>query len=155
LARIALNQVVDADSQPLLFSPLSLRSFERKPMMFKVEGHKLRSYLFAFGLACTAAVGFLPATPVIAQTRGLPDFADLVEQVGPAVVGIRTIEKVSARGGGSGSGEMDEEMQEFFRRFFGQPSHQAIRVRARARARTARSNPRKKSVRAAWARASS
>ena len=92
-------------------------------MMFKVEGHKLRSYLFAFGVACSAAAGFLPATPAAAQTaqaRGLPDFADLVEQVGPAVVGIRTVEKVAARGGGSG-GEMDEEMQEFFRRFFGQP----------------------------------
>ncbi len=86
-------------------------------MMFKVEGHKLRSCLFAFGLACSVAVGFLPATPASAQTRGLPDFADLVEQVGPAVVGIRTVEKVSTRG----SGEMDEEMQDFFRRFFGQP----------------------------------
>ena len=91
-------------------------------MMFKVEGHKLRSYLFAFGVACAAATGFLPATPAMAQTpqaRGLPDFADLVEQVGPAVVGIRTVEKVSARSGSGG--EMDEEMQEFFRRFFGQP----------------------------------
>jgi serine protease Do len=94
-------------------------------MMFKVEGHKLRSYLFAFGLACSASVGFLPVTSAVAQTpqtpqaRGLPDFADLVEQVGPAVVGIRTVEKVSARSGGGG--EMDEEMQEFFRRFFGQP----------------------------------
>ncbi|MCR8959271.1 DegQ family serine endoprotease [Variovorax sp. CCNWLW225] len=94
-------------------------------MMFKVEGHKLRSYLFAFGLACSASVGFLPVTSAIAQTpqtpqaRGLPDFADLVEQVGPAVVGIRTVEKVSSRSGGGG--EMDEEMQEFFRRFFGQP----------------------------------
>ncbi|MBT2333759.1 DegQ family serine endoprotease [Variovorax paradoxus] len=90
-------------------------------MMFKVEGHKLRSYLFAFGMACSVAVGFLPTAPAAAQTpqaRGLPDFADLVEQVGPAVVGIRTVEKVSASGG---SGEMDEEMQEFFRRFFGQP----------------------------------
>jgi len=85
--------------------------------MFKVEGHKLRSCLFAFGLACSVAVGFLPAAPAVAQTRGLPDFADLVEQVGPAVVGIRTVEKVSTRG----SGEMDEEMQDFFRRFFGQP----------------------------------
>lgn len=97
-------------------------------MMFKVEGHKLRSYLFAFGLACSASVGFLPVTSAVAQTpqtpqtpqaRGLPDFADLVEQVGPAVVGIRTVEKVSTRSGGGG--EMDEEMQEFFRRFFGQP----------------------------------
>lgn len=90
-------------------------------MMFKVEGHKLRSYLFAFGMACSAAVAFVPAAPAMAQmpqARGLPDFADLVEQVGPAVVGIRTVEKVTS---GGGSGEMDEEMQEFFRRFFGQP----------------------------------
>ena len=55
-----------------------------------------------------------------AQNRTLPDFTDLVEQVGPSVVNIRTLEKVrtgrSAQGGG-----MDDEMQEFFRRFFGQP----------------------------------
>jgi serine protease Do len=98
-------------------------------MMFKVEGHQLRSYLFAFGMAFTGAAALLPAAPAHAQApqvpqtpqaRGLPDFADLVEQVGPAVVGIRTVEKVT-RGGGSGGGEMDEEMQEFFRRFFGQP----------------------------------
>jgi len=55
---------------------------------------------------------------VHAQTRTLPDFTDLVDQVGPSVVNIRTIEKVTPR---AGNGEMDEEMQEFFRRFFGQP----------------------------------
>ena len=82
-------------------------------MMFKVEGHKLRSYFFAFGVECTAAAGLMPAAPASAQVPP----ADLVEQVGPAVVGIRTVEKVT-RGGGT---EMDEEMQEFFRRFFGQP----------------------------------
>ncbi|EYC50797.1 serine peptidase [Hylemonella gracilis str. Niagara R] len=50
-----------------------------------------------------------------AQSRGLPDFTDLVEQVGPSVVNIRTLEKVStARGGMNG---MDEETLEFFRRF--------------------------------------
>ncbi|HMX12262.1 MAG TPA: trypsin-like peptidase domain-containing protein, partial [Burkholderiaceae bacterium] len=50
--------------------------------------------------------------------RGLPDFADLVEQVGPAVVNIRTQAKVrSARA----EGGPDEEMQEFLRRFFGVP----------------------------------
>jgi serine protease Do len=42
-----------------------------------------------------------------------------VEQVGPAVVNIRTLER--ARSGGASNGQMDEEMQEFFRRFFGQP----------------------------------
>jgi S1-C subfamily serine protease len=54
------------------------------------------------------------------QPRSLPDFTDLVEQVGPAVVNIRTMEKVRAAGGGQ-QGQMDEEMQEFFRRFFGVP----------------------------------
>jgi serine protease Do len=62
-----------------------------------------------------AAQAQAPAAPVV---RGLPDFTDLVEQVGPAVVNIRTVERVRA-GGRSGLG--DEEMQEFFRRFFGIP----------------------------------
>jgi serine protease Do len=87
-------------------------------MIFKVEGHKLRSGVLAFALALTAGATFLPVEPVHAQTRTLPDFTDLVDQVGPSVVNIRTIEKVTPRGG---NGEMDEEMQEFFRRFFGQP----------------------------------
>ena len=88
-------------------------------MMFKVEGHKLRSGVLAFALALTAGTTFLPVEPVHAQTRTLPDFTDLVDQVGPSVVNIRTVEKVAQRGS---SGEMDEEMQEFFRRFFGQPA---------------------------------
>jgi serine protease Do len=50
--------------------------------------------------------------------RGLPDFTELVERVGPAVVNIRTTERRAGRGGAP---EMDEEMQEFFRRFFGTP----------------------------------
>lgn len=68
-------------------------------------------------LAMAAQVAFVPqaaAQPLTAAARGLPDFTDLVEQVGPSVVNIRTLEKVSARGGLNG---MDEEMQEFFRRF--------------------------------------
>ncbi|MFZ5521449.1 MAG: DegQ family serine endoprotease [Pseudomonadota bacterium] len=53
-----------------------------------------------------------------AAARGLPDFTDLVDQVGPSVVNIRTTQK--ARAGRTPDG-MDEEMQEFFRRFFGVP----------------------------------
>ncbi|WP_454904145.1 DegQ family serine endoprotease [Variovorax gossypii] len=87
-------------------------------MIFKVEGHKLRSGVLAFALALTAGATFLPVKSVHAQTRTLPDFTDLVDQVGPSVVNIRTVEKVTPR---AGNGEMDEEMQEFFRRFFGQP----------------------------------
>ena len=85
--------------------------------------------LVAVGAGCAFALGGLvwpPAShaqPAVAAARGLPDFTDLVEQVGPAVVNIRTTER--ARGGQQGSGpEMDEDMQEFFRRFFGVPPGQ-------------------------------
>jgi serine protease Do len=81
------------------------------------------SYVFAAVLGlCTVASVF--PTSVQAQSapavRGLPDFADLAEAASPSVVNIRTMEKskVSSAAGPGGSG-MDEEMQEFFRRFFG------------------------------------
>ena len=86
-------------------------------LLFKAEGRKLRSYVMAMAFALGATLGFVPAAPAQAQSRSLPDFTDLVDQVGPSVVNIRTIERVSQRG----NPEMDEEMQEFFRRFFGQP----------------------------------
>ena len=54
-----------------------------------------------------------------AATRVLPDFSDLVEQVGPSVVNIRTLEKAPTRDAQTGT--PDEEMQELFRRFFGVP----------------------------------
>jgi serine protease Do len=69
-------------------------------------------------LAQSDAGGAASATS--AAVRGLPDFADLAEQVGPSVVNIRTLERVRA-GGGFGGGPNDDEMQEFFRRFFGVP----------------------------------
>ncbi|WP_404303225.1 DegQ family serine endoprotease [Alicycliphilus denitrificans] len=70
-------------------------------------------------VACVGATGMLASpAPVHAQSapalRGLPDFTELVEQVGPSVVNIRTTEKVSARPSMNG---MDEEMLEFFKRF--------------------------------------
>jgi serine protease Do len=82
--------------------------------MFKFETRRLHSWAWAGALAVAA---LLPAAGASAQTRGLPDFTDLVDQVGPSVVNIRTVEKVVQNGGP----EMDEEMQEFFRRFFGRP----------------------------------
>jgi serine protease Do len=50
-----------------------------------------------------------------AQAQVLPDFTDLVDRVGPAVVNIRTLER--ARSGSRGTPEMDESLEEFFRRF--------------------------------------
>ncbi|MFZ2650428.1 MAG: DegQ family serine endoprotease [Burkholderiaceae bacterium] len=68
------------------------------------------AWLFVVG-ACTLAASGL------AQAQSLPDFTELVERVGPAVVNIRTLERsrIAARGGAGP--EMDEDMLEFFRRF--------------------------------------
>ena len=54
------------------------------------------------------------AQPV--PTRELPDFTELVDRVGPAVVNIRTAERARA-GASTGNPEIDEQMREFFRRF--------------------------------------
>lgn len=72
-------------------------------------------------LSLLSLTGALLITPAAgAQVRGLPDFTELVDQVGPSVVNIRTIEKVSARAGlGGQGGDSDEEVQELLRRFFG------------------------------------
>ena len=91
--------------------------------------------------AITAALVFAPASfglvasASAASAASLPDFSDLVDKVGPAVVNIRTTERnkamVQGQAGPQGpqgpqgqpapGGAEDEEMQEFFRRFFGQP----------------------------------
>ena len=68
-------------------------------------------------------IGLLALTPlgasnVLAQARNLPDFTDLVDQVGPSVVNIRTLEKVQRTPEANGS---EDEMQELLRRFFGVP----------------------------------
>ncbi len=59
------------------------------------------------------------AMPVAAQTlQQLPDFTELVDRVGPAVVNIRTLERVRSTPGGENSGpEIDPNIEEFFRRF--------------------------------------
>ena len=82
--------------------------------MLELNCKPLRSYLTAALIAVTATTAILPVTPVWAQNRTLPDFTDLVEQVGPSVVNIRTLEKAKASGAGGGA---DEQMLEFFKRF--------------------------------------
>ncbi|NKE68973.1 DegQ family serine endoprotease [Ramlibacter sp. RBP-2] len=89
--------------------------------MFRIEWKKIRAHAAIAVLAIAGTVAVMPAKPVVAQGRALPDFTDLVEQVGPAVVNIRTLERARQSASPGGAGPMDEEMQEFFRRFFGQP----------------------------------
>lgn len=93
--------------------------------MFRMDSKNLRSCGLAMALALAGTVAFTPATPALAQSapqpRSLPDFTDLVDQVGPAVVNIRTVERARSSSRSGTDGQMDEEMQEFFRRFFGVP----------------------------------
>jgi serine protease Do len=77
-------------------------------------------------LLLSASIGLVGPTLVggtahaeAASFAGLPDFTELVEKSGPAVVNIRTTEKIST--GQNVPGMEDEQMQEFFRRFFGAP----------------------------------
>jgi serine protease Do len=74
-----------------------------------------RGLIAAAALSLAAALTALPPLPAAAQTRVLPDFTELVDQVGPSVVNIRTTERV--RGMGPRGGQIDPGLEEFFRRF--------------------------------------
>ncbi|HEY6132929.1 MAG TPA: DegQ family serine endoprotease [Rubrivivax sp.] len=54
--------------------------------------------------------------PAAGHAQSLPDFTELVERVGPAVVNIRTLER-GRTGAAAGNSEVDPAMEEFFRRF--------------------------------------
>jgi serine protease Do len=90
-------------------------------MNLSVSVQLLRGRLMHLCVACLILITLMPSasTAQSAIVKGLPDFTELVELVGPSVVNIRTLEKVrtpSFNGNG-----MDEETQELFRRFFGIP----------------------------------
>lgn len=70
----------------------------------------------AFSMSLVLGAGLAVQAPAMGQQRTLPDFTDLVEQVSPSVVNIRTLERVSSRPAAGGI-PGDEEMLEFFRRF--------------------------------------
>ncbi|MGQ9724208.1 MAG: DegQ family serine endoprotease [Tepidimonas sp.] len=60
------------------------------------------------------AAGPAPAASPAPRLSGLPDFTVLVDEVGPSVVNIRTVERVQRDPDATGP---DEEMWELFRRF--------------------------------------
>ena len=82
----------------------------------------MKKYLIAL-----VAILSLGQTPFISTTFAqnprvsIPDFADLVERASPAVVNIRTTEKVMQQQSQGGIPGMPEDQAEFFRRFFGVP----------------------------------
>ena len=72
---------------------------------------EMRLWVLLVALALMAA-----AWPQHVRAQGvqLPDFTELVERVGPAVVHIRTLERGRSVAGG---GELDPSIEDFFRRF--------------------------------------
>ncbi|MGN6668960.1 MAG: DegQ family serine endoprotease [Trinickia sp.] len=84
---------------------------------------------FFAAAAAMACLSFAPHAQSAIPAANLPDFTDLVDKVGPAVVNIRTTTRVSSsaiqRGTPPGMGDGD--MSEFFRRFFGIPLPQTPR----------------------------
>ena len=79
---------------------------------------RARAVCGALAMACAFGLAVPGVWAQSAPQRGVPDFTELVDQVGPAVVNIRTLERARVAPQGPGT---DDEMQEFFRRFFGQP----------------------------------
>ena len=69
----------------------------------------------AYALVAAIATSAVFAPEVVAA-QALPDFTELVEKVGPAVVNVRTTERGRANRM-PGGGEINEDMLEFFRRF--------------------------------------
>ncbi|WP_455283147.1 DegQ family serine endoprotease [Cupriavidus necator] len=77
-----------------------------------------RAMVMAAILVLGPTVAEVSHAQAAAANYNLPDFTDLVEKASPAVVNIRTTERVRQRGSAPGD---DDEMAEFFRRFFGVP----------------------------------
>ena len=71
----------------------------------------VRLRLMTTGLMLVLAMALWPGQ---ARAQSLPDFTELVERVGPAVVNIRTTERGRQVAGGA---EVDPNIEEFFRRF--------------------------------------
>ncbi len=81
-------------------------------------------------LQFVALAMLLMSLPLAAKVNGLPDFTELVEKAGPAVVNIQVTQfgtrnpQASGRNDGPGGarGENHPEMPEFFRRYFNVPN---------------------------------
>lgn len=88
---------------------------------FLVGSKALSALALAVGVLCAPSMlGLAPASAQAAPlVTGLPDFTDLIDKVGPAVVNIRTTERAKLGQNGQQGAPDDEEMQELLRKFFG------------------------------------
>jgi serine protease Do len=85
--------------------------------------YSLKKLVLASVLATSTVIGApvvgLVSNAVAASSANAPEFVEIVERTGPAVVNIRTTQRLVNTQVQGQPGE--EEMQEFFRRFFGVP----------------------------------
>jgi serine protease Do len=82
----------------------------------------MKKYLIALlAFFSLSQLAFIPSALAESPRVTIPDFADLVERASPAVVNIRTTEKVAVQQTQGGIPGMPEDQAEFFRRFFGVP----------------------------------
>lgn len=83
--------------------------------------HPVRRFLLGAAMAICIPLA-PPCAAAASVAANLPDFTDLVDKVGPAVVNIRTTTHGLPQGPtGLPPGLNDGDMSEFFRRFFGIP----------------------------------
>ena len=83
-----------------------------------------------FFMTMFTAVCLLPVGASAIPAANLPDFTDLVDKVGPAVVNIRTTTRIASDDNslrGLPPGLSDGDMSDFLRRFFGVPTPNAPR----------------------------
>ncbi len=82
----------------------------------------MKKYFFTvLAVFSLAQLSFAPVAFAQSPRVTIPDFADLVERASPAVVNIRTTEKVAVQQAQGGMPGIPEDQAEFFRRFFGVP----------------------------------
>jgi len=78
-----------------------------------------RKFVLVFFAISMSIPAFAISSSANQAIQNLPDFNELVEQSGPAVVNIRVTQKVSAKGERQ---QLSPEEEELFERYFGQPS---------------------------------
>ena len=80
-----------------------------------------KHFIALLAILSLGQIAFIPNASAQNPRVTIPDFADLVERASPAVVNIRTTEKVVVQQAQGGIPGMPEDQAEFFRRFFGVP----------------------------------
>ena len=82
----------------------------------------MKKYLIALlAILSLGQTALIPNASAQNPRVAIPDFADLVERASPAVVNIRTTDKVMVQQSQGGIPGIPEDQAEFFRRFFGVP----------------------------------